>query len=59
MSGFYAAYHGAEGLRKIAKRILFYREILITALTWLGIEVDKTEGFDTIRFKSFLVTRRI
>ena len=54
MSGFYAAYHGAEGLRKIAKRILFYREILITALTWLGIEVDKTEGFDTIRFKSFL-----
>ena len=54
MSGFYAAYHGAEGLRKIAKRILFYREMLITALTWLGIEVDKTEGFDTIRFKSFL-----
>jgi len=26
----------------------------MTALTWLGIEVDKTEGFDTIRFKSFL-----
>ena len=54
MSGFYAAYHGAEGLRKIAKRILLYREVLMTALTWLGIEVDKTEGFDTIRFKSFL-----
>ena len=54
MSGFYAAYHGAEGLRKIAKRILLYREVLMTALTWLGIEVDRTEGFDTIRFKSFL-----
>ena len=54
MSGFYAAYHGAEGLKKIAKRILLYREVLMTALTWLGIEVDRTEGFDTIRFKSFL-----
>ena len=54
MSGFYAAYHGVEGLRKIAKRILLYRETLLTALSWLGIEVDKTEGFDTIRFKSFL-----
>ena len=54
MSGFYAAYHGAEGLRKIVKRILLYRETLMTALSWLGIEVDKTEGFDTVRFKSFL-----
>jgi glycine dehydrogenase len=54
MSGFYAAYHGAEGLKKIATRILIYREVLLTGLSWLGIEVDKTEGFDTVRFKSFL-----
>jgi glycine dehydrogenase len=54
MAGFYAAYHGAEGLKNIATRILIYREILITGLSWLGIEVDKTEGFDTVRFKSFL-----
>jgi hypothetical protein len=26
----------------------------MTGLSWLGIEVDKAEGFDTIRFKSFL-----
>jgi len=54
MAGFYAAYHGAEGLKNIATRILTYREILKKGLTWLGIEVDDTEGFDTIRFKSFL-----
>ena len=54
MAGFYAAYHGAEGLKKIATRILIYREVLLTGLSWLGIEVDKTEGFDTVRFKSFL-----
>ena len=54
MSGFYAAYHGAEGLRKIARRILIYRETLITALSWLGIEVDAVEGFDTVRIKGFI-----
>jgi len=54
MAGFYAAYHGAEGLKNIANRILIYREVLLTGLSWLGIEVDKTEGFDTVRFKSFL-----
>jgi len=54
MAGFYAAYHGAEGLKRIATRILIYREVLLTGLSWLGIQVDKTEGFDTVRFKSFL-----
>ena len=54
MSGFYAAYHGAEGLKKIATRILTYREVLKKGLFWLGIDVDDTEGFDTVRFKSFL-----
>jgi len=54
MAGFYAAYHGAEGLKRIATRILTYREILRKGLFWLGIDVDDTEGFDTIRFKSFL-----
>ena len=51
MAGFYAAYHGAEGLRKIATRVLRYRQLLITALKWCGIEVDESEGFDTVRFK--------
>ena len=51
MAGFYAAYHGAEGLKKIATRVLRYRQLLLTALKWCGIEVDESEGFDTVRFK--------
>ena len=54
MAGFYAAYHGAEGLKKIATRVLKYRQTLQKALRWCGIEVDESEGFDTVRFKSFL-----
>ena len=54
MAGFYAAYHGSEGLKKIATRILKYRQALQKALSWCGIEVDQSEGFDTVRFKSFL-----
>ncbi|BCV08337.1 MAG: hypothetical protein CM15mL5_1020 [uncultured marine virus] len=57
MAGFYAAYHGAEGLKKIATRLLTYREVLLKALKWLGKKVDDCEGFDTVRFecdKSFL-----
>ena len=52
MAGFYAAYHGSEGLRKIADRILKYRETLKTALRWCGKEVEDTEGFDTVRIKT-------
>ena len=51
MAGFYAAYHGAEGLKKIANRILKYRQTLLTALKWCGKEVYDCEGFDTIRVK--------
>ena len=54
MAGFYAAYHGSEGLKKIATRVLKYRQTLQKALKWCGIEVDESEGFDTVRFKSFL-----
>ena len=45
---------GSEGLKKIATRILKYRQTLQKALRWCGIEVDESEGFDTVRFKSFL-----
>ena len=52
MAGFYACYHGAEGLTEIADRILRYRQTLITALKWCGYETDDREGFDTVRWKS-------
>ena len=54
MAGFYAAFHGAEGLRKISSKILWHRQTLLLALKWCGIKVDDWEGFDTVRFKSFL-----
>ena len=54
MAGFYAAYHGAEGLKKISTRVLKYRQTLLKALKWIGIEIEEAEGFDTVRFKSFL-----
>ena len=52
MAGFYAAYHGPDGLMAIALRIRRLRATLLRALTWSGIEVEDTEGFDTVRFKS-------
>ena len=52
MSAFYAIYHGPEGLKKIARRIWLLRQTLLRALKWSGIQVDDTEGFDTVRFKS-------
>ena len=52
MAGFYAAYHGAEGLKVIARRIKLLRSTLITVLKWNGFEVDETDGFDTVRWKS-------
>ena len=55
MAGFYAAYHGAEGLKRIATRVLQYRQTLQLALKWCGYEVDQSEGFDTVRWKSSLI----
>ena len=52
MAGFYAAYHGAEGLKVIARRIKLLRSTLITVLKWNGFEVDECDGFDTVRWKS-------
>ena len=51
MASFYAAYHGSDGLKDIASRILYYREAIIKGLKWTGTEVDDEEGFDTVRFK--------
>jgi glycine dehydrogenase len=52
MAGFYAAYHGADGLSEIARRIFFYREVLVKALKKTGTKVDDVDGFDTIRIES-------
>ncbi|ESS73825.1 glycine dehydrogenase [Methyloglobulus morosus KoM1] len=48
IAGFYAIYHGAEGLRLIAGRVHRYAQILATGISQLGLEVISHCYFDTI-----------
>ena len=49
MSGFYAVYHGAEGLRDIAGRIHTYSRKLDETLTAMGYHQMNKHYFDTLR----------
>ena len=49
MAGFYAVYHGAEGLRNIATRIHYMATWLSKQLTCLGYEQKNSSFFDTLR----------
>jgi glycine dehydrogenase len=48
IAGFYAVYHGAEGLRRIAARVHRLTEILAAGLARQGAEILTTAFFDTI-----------
>lgn len=50
MAGFYAIYHGAEGLKTIATRIHRLCSIVVKALEQKSIKVSNTSWFDTINF---------
>ena len=47
ISGFYTSYHGAEGLKLIAKRVHRYSQILARGLIELGYEIITQQYFDT------------
>ncbi|MGH1366306.1 MAG: aminomethyl-transferring glycine dehydrogenase [Calditrichia bacterium] len=49
MAGFYAVYHGPEGLKEIAERVHAQAKILSTELTDLGFEQLNKTYFDTIK----------
>jgi glycine dehydrogenase len=49
MAGMYAAYHGPEGLRRIAERVHGLTGILAEGLRRLGCDVGKEPFFDTLR----------
>ncbi len=49
MAGMYAVYHGAEGIRAIAKRIHGKTKDLATALSAGGYHIVHDQFFDTIR----------
>ena len=48
MASFYAVYHGAEGLRTIARRTHHLTAILAAGLTKSGYELAHNSFFDTI-----------
>ena len=48
MAGFYAMYHGPEGLRRIAQRIHRYTAALATALAERGLTPQNSHYFDTL-----------
>ena len=52
MAGFYAAYHGAEGLVAIAKRTHHFTVLLATALRNAGFTLASDDFFDTIQIEA-------
>lgn len=48
MSGFYAAYHGPEGLKNIARRIHSYTGFIAGKLRELGYKIVFNDFFDTL-----------
>ena len=51
MAGMYGAYHGAAGLKRIARRVHGMTQMLVAGLRRLGWEVGDGPFFDTIRVK--------
>jgi glycine dehydrogenase len=49
VAGFYAVYHGPEGLRRIARRVHGLTTLLARGLADLGFEVPDVTRFDTLR----------
>ncbi|MEP6712541.1 MAG: aminomethyl-transferring glycine dehydrogenase [Ferruginibacter sp.] len=56
MSAMYAVYHGAEGLKNIAKRVGLLAQTLSYELDALGFENDNYAYFDTLKIKVTNVT---
>ncbi|MEN9569849.1 MAG: aminomethyl-transferring glycine dehydrogenase [Bacteroidota bacterium] len=52
MAAMYAVYHGAEGLKEIAKRISLLTQALSTALNDLGFANNNTAYFDTLHIST-------
>lgn len=52
IAGFYAVYHGPNGLKRIAKRVHGLTQVLAEGLTRLGCQVTDEMFFDTIHISS-------
>jgi len=51
MAGMYAAYHGPQGIRRIAERVRAYTGALAGGLRTLGHDVGGDEYFDTLKVR--------
>ncbi|MCG8424751.1 MAG: aminomethyl-transferring glycine dehydrogenase [Proteobacteria bacterium] len=49
VAGMYAVYHGPDGLRRIARRVHAWAEILASGLNRLGFDTGEGPFFDTVR----------
>ncbi|MDF1661447.1 MAG: aminomethyl-transferring glycine dehydrogenase [Planctomycetota bacterium] len=49
VASMYAVYHGPEGLKRIARRVLLLTRVLAKALTSLGFELEGDCYFDTLK----------
>ncbi|HUN65652.1 MAG TPA: aminomethyl-transferring glycine dehydrogenase [Bacteroidota bacterium] len=49
MAGFYAVYHGPDGIRRIAERIHAHTALLAAGIRKLGLKIRHELFFDTIR----------
>ena len=52
MASMYAVYHGPEGLRRIADRVVTLAGVLRKGLAKLGVSVDDAAQFDTVRVRA-------
>lgn len=52
MAGFYAIYHGPDGLRRIAERVHNLTRVLAAGLERLGYQLRHTHFFDTLRIET-------
>jgi glycine dehydrogenase len=52
MSSMYAAYHGPDGLERIARRVHLLTKALAMGLKGLGFKIDDGPFFDTLRIRT-------
>ncbi|HEY0520973.1 MAG TPA: aminomethyl-transferring glycine dehydrogenase, partial [Ilumatobacteraceae bacterium] len=52
IAGFYAAWHGPEGLRRIAERVHRLTSMAVVALRTAGLEVVNDSWFDTVQVRA-------
>ena len=59
MAGFYAAYHGPEGLKQIAQSVHFRAITLAKGINELGYDLKSSSFFDTVTVRSESHTQEI